>query len=362
MKHWSPGRVPKLVPVCVILTASSTASQLQWSSKDEEISVKLGLLAQLQAESSDVPATDEETKNLFIRRLRLMLGFKLNGALDVFVQTDSPNIGKGNIDGTKNAGDLFIQDFVATWKFTPEIELDAGLLVTAQTYNHNQSATSLAALDYGPFSFVESEPIGARTGRDYGVRVRGYLAENRVEYRAGVYQGQRGVNASNEFRYVGRLMFQFFSPQRGLFYRGTSLGKTQTLSFGASFDGQEDYKSFGGDVYYEHPFENGDSLVLQGDIAEIDGDTFLPTLPERTNYLLEGAYYFAESKLQPFVQYASQDLDQTTLVDEDRYTLGLAYFHSGHNNNLKLAYTHIDRNPGESDDDQVLLQWQIFQF
>jgi len=61
------------------------------------------------------------------------------------------------------------------------------------------------------------------------------------------------------------------------------------------------------------------------------------------------------------VQYASQDLDDGALVDEKRYTLGLAWFPSGHAMNLKAAYTRIDPSSGESSD-QIQLQWQVFQF
>src|SRR5262249_32065847 len=153
----------------------------------------------------------------------LIGGFKLGPELSVFAQTDSPNLGKGATDGTKDAGDIFVQDLVATWKFAQELQLDGGLLLTDNDYNHMQSAATLLALDYGPFTFVESGPTESRTGRDYGLRARGYLADDHLEYRAGIFQGVRGVNATNEFRYGGRLMLQFFTPQVGLFYRGTSL-------------------------------------------------------------------------------------------------------------------------------------------
>jgi len=308
-----------------------------------------------------VPGTNEDANNIFFRRLRLMAGFTMGNELSVFTETDSPNLGKASTNGTKDSGDIFIQDFAATWTYAKGFHLDGGLLLTEQSYNHNQSAASLLALDYGAFTFVESGPTQSRVGRDYGVRARGYLFDDHLEYRAGIYQGVRGDNASNEFRYIGRLMLQLFTPQTGLFYRGTSLGKTRSLALGASIDTQEEYDSIGADLFFEQPLGDGNGFVLQTDVTKIDGDVFLPTLPEQTNMLVESGIYLGAIEVQPFAQYASQDMDSDALADEDRYTLGLAWFPGGHGNNLKLAYTHIDRSPGESSD-QINLQWQLFQY
>ena len=223
-------------------------AQLQFSSADGKQSFKIGILGQLQAESiENGNAKDDSANNLFLRRLRLLGNFKLSDQLTVFFDTDSPNLGKGNPDGTKNNADIFIQDFVVTYAFRKEFQLDGGMLLMAQSYNHNQSAATLLALDYGPYTFVESVPTTSRTGRDYGLQARGYLGGDHLEYRAGVFQGVRGVNNTNSFRYAGRLAYYVFGPETTYFYRGTSLGKTQTLSIGGSFDRQEDYKSVGAD-------------------------------------------------------------------------------------------------------------------
>jgi len=357
----------KTVVLGVLLTATllsaahPAAAQLQWSSKDEKQSFKIGLLGQLQAESADVAGTDDTANNLFFRRLRILMGLTLSDKLSVFLDTDSPNLGKSSNAGVKDTGDVYIQDFAATYKLSQGFMLDGGLLLLEQSYNHNQSAASLMTTDYGPYTFVESGPTTSRVGRDYGLRARGYLGGDHFEYRAGVYQGVRGNNASNDFRFVGRVMYSFFTPQVGLFYRGTSLGKTRTLSIGGSFDTQEEYDSLGADFFFDQPLGGGNGFTLQADYVQIDGDTFLPALPEQTNLMVESGIYIASIKLQPFVQYASQNFDDPARIDEERYTAGLGYFHSGHNNNLKLSYTRIEPKRGENRD-QINLQWQIFQF
>jgi hypothetical protein len=355
------GALGILLTVILLGAAHPAVAQLQWSSKDEKMSFKVGVLGQAQAESADVAGTDDSANNLFIRRLRLILGFTLNEKLSVFMDTDSPNLGKSNVAGVKDAGDVFIQDFAATYKFSQGFMLDAGMLLLEQSYNHNQSAATLLAVDYGPYTFVESVPTTSRTGRDYGLRARGYLGGDHLEYRAGVYQGVRGINASNNFRFVGRLMYSFFTPPVGLFYRGTSFGKTKTLSIGASVDTQEEYDSLGVDFFFDQPLPGGNGFTLQGDYVQADGDVFLAALPEQTNVFVESGFYIGSIKLMPFVQYAAQSFDRATLIDEERFTAGLGYIINGHNDNVKLSFTKIEPERGESRD-QINLQWQIFQY
>lgn len=350
-----------LLATCLGGLAVPASAQLQWSSKDEKMSFKVGLLAQMQGEQAEVAGTNDDATNLYFRRLRLLMGFTLGEKLSVFMETDSPNLGKSNNAGVKDAGDVFIQDFVVTYKFSNAFMLDGGMLLVEPSYNHTQSAATLLTTDYGPYSFVENGPMGERVGRDYGLRARGYLMDSHLEYRAGVYQGVRGTNAANDLRLTGRLMYSFFTPQVGLFYRGTSLGKTKTLSIGTSYDVQEEYDSLGVDLFYDQPVGNGSAFVFQADYVQPDGGTFLTALPDQTNILLETGFYFASAKIQPFLQYASQNFDAASRVDEERITAGFTYYINGHNNNLKLSYTQIKPDGGDSRD-QINLQWQIFQF
>src|SRR5262245_4575905 len=94
----------------VLLAPPVLARQVQWSWNDGETTLKLGVLAQPAAESADVPGTDDEANNLFLRRLRLIGGLNIGDRLALFGETDSPNLGKAANDGTKDAGDIFVQD------------------------------------------------------------------------------------------------------------------------------------------------------------------------------------------------------------------------------------------------------------
>ncbi len=343
MTMWAAGAA-----LLVGLAARPAAAQLQWASADGKMSLKLGLLSQIQLESLDNAEATHSGNNIFFRRLRLLGGFKLSDKLSVFVDTDNPNLGKGNADGSKNNIDLFIQDFTVTYAFDKAFMLDAGMMLTPSSYNHTQSAASLLAIDYGPYSFLESTPLTARTGRDYGVEARGYLGDDHLEYRGGVFQGARGPGSVNPFRVAGRLTYWAWGAETGFFYRGTSLGATKTLGIGGSFDVQREYKSYSGDVYWEQPVAGGDGITLQVDYQTLDGDVFLPSLAKEKNTLAEVGYYIHAARLQPYLQYAKNDFDNPAKADERRTQVGLAFFFGGHNSE-RQARLHQPRQAGRAE-------------
>jgi len=356
------GLVLVVATVGLLSVASAAHAQWQITSPDGSSSIKFGFLMQGRAEFLDDAAGDKTQQNLFFRRLRLLAGGKLNDQLSFFMETDSPNLGKAGANGVKNAGDIYIQDFAVTWKPQSDaFNLDVGMLLIETSHNSNQSAVSLMATDYGPYSFVSSGPIDARVGRDYGVRARGYLAGDHLEYRAGVYQGKRGDQADNPFRFTGRLVWNVFDAEKGLFYSGTTLGTKHILSFGASYDAQDNYSAYAGDVYWDQPLPGGNSVTLQGDWIQYDGDTFLPTLPKQDDLLVEAGFYNAATKLMPFVQYSTRNFDNPLLPDDDKLQAGLGWMFRGHKGNLKLSWAQLGKD-GAPDRNEIWLNFQVFTF
>ncbi len=346
----------------VLLGATPTA-QAAWNieSEDSSASIKFGFLAKLRGESIS-PDVGSSEQNLFFRRLRILAGGKLNDKWSFFFETDSPNLGK-EVGGSKNHGDIFIQDFVVTYKPKSDaFMLDFGQILQAVTYNSNQSAVTLLATDYMPTSFVWAGALDTKVGRDYGVRARGYLMNDKLEYRAEVLQGNRGADSTNSFRYFGRVMYNFFDPMKGLYYGGTSLGKKRSLAVGASVDTQEDYQTTSLDFFLDQPLGgNGNAITVQGSWSNVDGDVFLPSLPDQDNMTLEAGFLFGEAKLMPFVQLSSRDFSDSALADVDTTMVGLAYFFRGYNGNVKFSWLNSDVDGGASTD-IIWLQLQAFYF
>jgi Phosphate-selective porin O and P len=344
--------------LCVFLSSSAAFGQWQITSEDGESSIKFGFLAVMRADSEEL-ASGDDLENLYFRRLRIMFGGKLSSKWSYFFETDSPNLGKSDAAGNKNAGDVFIQDFFVSYKHSDAFNADFGLILIPLSHNSTQSAVTLLASDYGPYSFLASGPTASRVGRDYGMQLRGYLADNKFEYRLGVYDGNRG--ASDDLRYSARVVYHAFEPETGMFYSGNYLGK-RVLSLGASLDTQDDYQAVAADVYYDQPVGgDGSAFTLQADVIQYDGGTTFASLPQQDTLLVELGYYFGASRWQPWLQYAERDFDNPSLADTDSTFVGVNYRMKKHNRVFRLAYGQRGTDGGD-DRDVLELTLQLFQF
>jgi hypothetical protein len=382
------------LPVLALVSTVATA-QMQWTSQDGKSTMKFGILVQPQAEWLETGDTNHYQQNLYLRRMRLIFGGNINENWSFFVDTDSPKLGYAKTDGTKTS-DFYIQDAIVTYSFGDPFKVDMGMILVPMSHNTTQSAASLLTVDYGPYSFLSSDETASKVGRDYGMQLRGYLFSKHFEYRAGVFQGYRGKEVKDTegvvtqyqgvqpFRYTLRAVWYPFEADTGFFYTGTTLGTKHILAVGASYDAQRDYKTVDFDVFYDHPFKNGDGLTLQADWMKYDGGDFFPVpvypaaegetwscgtlcLAKRDALLFEAGYYFKSVKFGPFAQYASQQYDnkydQYPLYGQQKYTLGAAYWGNGHKFNVKVAGAKIlSGEPGVPSHYQYTLQAQIFTY
>jgi Phosphate-selective porin O and P len=256
---------------------------------DEDINFKLGVLLQPQADWTEDATDGDYQQNLFLRRARLLVGGQLSPNVTFFMETDSPNLGKV-VAGTKTISTGFtLQDAYVEWKVVNELMLDAGLMFIPLCRNCYQSAGTLLPIDYSAYSFLESGPTESVVSRDTGIQVRGYLANNRLEYRVGAFQGARDKSSQNSFRSAGHVQYTFFDTESGFFTTGTYLGKKKVLTIGGGYDVQSDYKAFAGDVYFDRPLGPAGALTVQGDLIHYDGGATFD-LPKQNDFLIEGGY------------------------------------------------------------------------
>lgn len=350
-----------MVAACVACWVAPASAQWQASNADGTSKITLGFLAQLQAEELKAVGTNAWAQNVFARRVRFMVGGKLNDKLAVFAETDIPNLGKGASTGNKVDNTMLLQDLVLTYTVRSEFKLDAGMLLVPASHNGLQSAASLLPVDYGAYSFLQSDTTKSKVGRDYGVLARGYLADRHFEYRAGLFQGNRGTDSQAPFRGAFRVAYYPFESDTGLFYAGTTLGKRRLWSIGAGGDMQRDYTTWSADVFVDQPVPGGDGLTLQADFTRYDGGDMFPSLPRQDVILVEGGYYLHQLKVSPFVQYTSRDFDVASRADETRLGGGLAWWDNGHKFNVKAMATQLTRDRA-SDGMQYVVQAQVLAF
>jgi len=348
-----------IAAVLVLLVTASASAQMQIKVNDN-VNVKFGILMQTQADELQDSATRGYAQNVFIRRARILVAGQIAPNLTFFVETDSPNINKSLTTGTKNTQvSLFLQDAYVEYKIRPELMIDAGLMLTSASRNGLQSAASLLPIDYGTYTFAYSGPTQSSAGRDTGIQARGYFLKNKLEYRAGVFQGMRDTQ-QRELRLTGRVAYAFLDPESGYFYTGTYLGKKKVLTIGGGFEHQHNYRAYAADAFFDHPVGNG-AVTAQLDYVRYDGGTFLKSLPDQRDTLLEIGALAGKSKFQPVIQLAQRNRPDTNVGDENRYGAGVNYFMLGHNANVKALYTRISPRVGNKSN-QFTIQLQFFYF
>ena len=353
------------VLISVFLLPMRADAQLELKSADGKSSIKFGILGQVQAESLTTPDGSETSKDLYLRRFRILVGGNIMDKLAFFAETDNPNLGKvGNSTSgatTKGESDTYIQDAFFTYNHSDEFKVDAGMLLFPVSHNAGQSAASLLGIDYGPYSFLWSGPTTSRVGRDYGMQARGYLGDNHFEYRAALLQGVRGVNSTNPLRIAARAVYYPFQHESGFFYSGSYLGDKKVLGVGISLDTQDDYKAYGADIFLDYPLASKDVVTAQFDYTHYDGGDFITAIPKQDVVFAEAAYYFQDLKIAPFVQVNYEEMDSDLLNDRHFMQAGLAYYIKGQTLNIKLG---IGRFGGDNleDQTQVLLRMQAFMF
>ena len=352
-------------------------------------SIQFGILAQPQFEMVGAPDADSTTKNLFLRRMRFIVGGTLFKDFEYFFDTDYPDLFKDDPTNSsggigKNAPGLNVQDAFVTFRPLGNLfKADAGFMLPPTSHNGVQGAGTLYGSDYFVNTFrrnvlSNSDPFlssgQSPAGRDLGVQVRGLLLGDHLEYRVGAFQGFRVgpvptngtamagvVGGNNFFRVAARLQVNVLDAESGYFYQGTYLGSKKILSFGGFYDFQDQYKFLGGDAILDAPLGPG-IVTAQANVVHWDGGNFITTLPKSTVIMAEAGYLIRPIKVSPFGRFESLKVSQSTATtpSESRIGGGLSFWPYGHNSNLKGAFARVHRDQAPHDFNQINVQWQVY--
>jgi Phosphate-selective porin O and P len=337
----------------------------------DDVNIRFGALLQGWGDWAQDPITEGYAQNLFLRRVRLLVGGQVARNVTFFIETDNPNFGKAP---KSLATGFLIQDALAEVKFSDPLTISAGLMFVPFCRNCIQSAATLLSLDYSTFSFVATPATQSSVGRDIGFQAKGYFNGNRIEYRVGAFQGSRAAGpppagaapGRNPLRAVGRLQINLLDAETpGIFYTGTYLGTRRVFAIGGGFDTQagpgDNYQAFAVDAFLDYPLTDSLSVTAQVDYFDYDGGQTLPTLAKQTAIFAEAGLYIESMRLMPFVKYETRDFDLAATADEVRYQVGLTYYRFGHNVNLKAAYSRLDPDVGNASN-QFTTQLQVFYY
>lgn len=355
------GRLGRCAAAAVIVLAMAVPAGAQATiTVNEDMNFRLGVLGQFQGDWLEAAATGD-APNLFVRRVRLLVGGQVTRNVSFFIETDAPNLGKKLPDGKSITPQLVVQDAYGEVRVRSWLLVDAGLLLVPFSRNSLQSAASLLAIDYGAYSFAQSGPTQCTAGRDTGIQARGHLLGNRFEYRVGAFQGAHRPGLDPAPRFIGRAQYHFLETEgTGYFYTGTHLGAKRVAALGSGFDLQGDYAAYSLDFFFDHPLGPG-SLTTQVAYNHFDGGSTLAALPDQHVVLAEAGYFLPRLKLTPVLQFTRRDGRAGPVADETRWSVGVNYWVSRHTTNIKAAYGRID-GPAGKPRDEFTVQLQVFAY
>jgi len=373
----APATAPEPAPVEPAPAARPAPTPLKLESANN--SLKLGLLLQPQYEMAGSATLTGASHNFFVRRVRLLASATLFKNVELFFDTDYPDLFKAAQDtGIKNTPGLQVQDAFGTFKaWDDAVKIDMGYMLPPSTHNAVQGAGTLYGWDYFSNSFRNSNSFnssGAPVGRDAGVQVRGLVLDNHLEYRAGFFQGRREtasmdgkVGARNFFRFAARVQANVFDAETGFFYSGTYLGTKKVLSFGAAVDVQGDYIHWGGDAFLDMPVGPG-VVTAQVNVAHYDGKNFLVAggistpLAKQNSVMAEAGYLIDAINVSPIIRFEKQWIN-TTDTHETRVGGGVAFWPYSHGFNVKAFLLRVTPDAaGQHGFNQLNLQTQVYVF
>ena len=325
-----------------------------------DVSFRFGTLFQTWADWTQDPASGGYAQNLYLRRVRFAVVVNLGPNVSALFQLDNPNLGNAGTSGAKalNTGAL-TRDAFLEWKLAGDrLMLDAGLFYTPQSRDGLTGSAATLSLDTPTFGRLQGALTGSSGGRDVGLALKGYLAGDRLEYRAGAFAGQRqgpaddSAGSRNPPRMAARLQYGFFDPEKGYVYVGTNRGTRKILTVGVWGDTQGDFRACGGDVMSDIPVGRTDAVTAEVDYLYYDGgrqflqlvgNTITPLLPKETASFSHIGYYLGALTLQPFFRYERLDFrdDRLRSSDQQRFGGGMNWYVAGLNLKATLFYERI---------------------
>jgi hypothetical protein len=338
----------------MLSVALSAGSALAWTPKlevNEDVWMQLGFLGQIQFEAVEDGSGngDKWSNDFFARRARIMGMGSVHKNVKFFFDTDVPNAGKDKDDDDNNDNDLVWNDGFIDLQFMPEFNVSFGRILVPFSVENKASAALLLGIDYNVNVTKIPTPIERAFWRDDGVEARGILLDGLIDYRVGLFRGERdsALNGNDNMRSTGLVMVNLGDAQPGWFYNMNSLGALKVLSFSAGYDyigiggaGIEDHKAFNVGAHLEQPLANG-RIVGSATYYDYEGPYFEgKTASVQAGYLLPCPFNEG-SHIQPVLRWLRQDPDGGSKLDT--YAIGLNYFLKGHNINFKADYAINDK-------------------
>jgi phosphate-selective porin O/P len=327
---------------------------------NDNVNFRFGVLLQPQLDFQE-NATEQTSENLMLRRVRFIASGQVAKNAYFFFQTENSRLGGAIGTGSKVISTGFQTiDAVAEYRFSKPFNIWAGLIYVPTSREALKGSASEYMIDVNTYAFTATTALAGTGGRDTGFMARGYFLGDKLEYRAGLFQGLRQTGSRNAFRQVARLQYNFFDTEVYNLpsYSGGNFGAKKIVAIGGAWDKQNDFKGPTADVYVDWPTAFGAALGT-ATVMRLDGGAFIPTLGKSNTFVVDGGLFFKGNKLGPWARYEQRNFaSPNASKDEKRYLVGLNWYPYLNNFNIKGAVGQLKPAVGNKQK-QATLQMQF---
>ena len=329
--------------------------------EDKSLSVGLGMRYSFTSAEDGASNGKSRSTDFNLDSARLYFGASLN-----------KNI-KGMFNTEWDGDQIRVLDVAGQFAIAPEFNVWAGRLLSPSDRANMAGAYYSMGGGYWPgVSSRYGYNGGIFRGRDDGVVVWGNLADNKLGYSIGAFEGHTfgfeskdplssgaltqsaaktaGKGSSDSLMYAGRLQYDFWDAEPGYYGTGNYLGAADILAIGVagriqqdgmlSLTGKGDYTSYSVDFLMEKRFKGSGALAVEAAYYDYDTDNIV--LSEQGKAYSAGVSYIFEQKVgwgrvQPFLHW--QKFDADTNINTKQFDIGVNYVIDGYNAQISAIYS-----------------------
>lgn len=315
-------------------------------------------------------------RNIYLRRARFFMGGTIGSSLSYFLLWESANNGSPTADAmgniSKNNTTFAFNDAFLDFKLSPNLSLQAGLMLIPFTRNILQSTSTYWTLDIGGVSATYIAVTQTNVLRDTGAQVKVNAVDNHLEVRGMVSEGVRlpdltpsaatpptavARNAGkNNPRLTGFVQYNFLDPDTGYVFNGQYFGRKKIAGVAAGADWQpinSDNPYFATSltgfaaipIKGVDPKNGGDEVGGQVEYLHFHGGgkaagSQVSALGKQDALLVELGYYNKAAHLSVFGKFEGRFFpDEAKAGNQRIYGVGLKYFLAEQIANLTLMYS-----------------------
>lgn len=371
-----------VLPTLAVLLASIPAPAFAWNTLVEGEKGKLDVEFRLMAwamhtgpdlpilpgvNSAPPPAQTEDIDDFFIRRMRLAVRGTISESLEIGLQLGMDNAGSKVL---RDDTGFRIKDAYINYRKNEALQVAVGQFKVPFLRTNLESGFNQLLVDR---SLVANLRPAIEGSRDQGGMVWG--SHGGLQYRAAMFDGsdQEDTNTQSSFRGSARVAYNWFTPEPGMGYTGTTFGQKKILHIAGQADmqnGRTDarddagfatearaYSAWAAEIFYDQPFGERWAVTAEAAWVERRDDYDLDGLATKStdgHYAQAGLllpWNVGPGRLQVVARWDEIEVDRGGAPATQRGRLvGFTWFTTGHDRKIQFDHGDLVERPTDLDD------------